>query len=311
MKTNDVDVPPCRHRAGYTATPSTYFEVFEPLTDTGQPPVMMVPGGGHSGSCYLVTPDGRPGWTQTFLQAGYRVVLADWPGIGRSGYVAPGALGGRLVVDGLARVLEEIGEPVVLITHSMSGAFGWKLLEEHPDRIARLIGVAPSSPGNLGMQQGVLIRDEGDLKTVATDIGEMVLDLNGWLPMDKIDWALKLVGSSTRFPRETLDRYVPSLLTVGGRLVFERTDTGSNQLRIDDTSGFAGKPILVVTGTQDLDHSKMIDGEIVRWLNEIGALAEFLYLGDVGIEGNGHMMMLEDNNDVSGRMMIDWMRAVG
>ena len=51
MKTNDVDVPPCRHRAGYTATPSTYFEVFEPLTDSGEPPVMMVPGGGHSGSC--------------------------------------------------------------------------------------------------------------------------------------------------------------------------------------------------------------------------------------------------------------------
>ena len=92
----------------------------------------------------------------------------------------------------------------------------------------------------LGNATGRVIRDEGDLKTVATDIGEMVLDLNGWLPMDKIDWALKLVGSSTRFPRETLDRYVRSLLTVGGRLVFERTDTGSNQLRIDDTSDSRG-----------------------------------------------------------------------
>lgn len=72
---------------------------------------MMITGGVHSGACCLVIPDGRPCWTHAFLKDGYRVVLADWPGVGRSGYVRPSDLGGDLIVRGLGKVLETIGEP--------------------------------------------------------------------------------------------------------------------------------------------------------------------------------------------------------
>ena len=50
----------------------------------GKPPVVMVHGGGHTGTCYLATPDLRPGWAPRFAAAGRNVFVPDWPGHGRS-----------------------------------------------------------------------------------------------------------------------------------------------------------------------------------------------------------------------------------
>ena len=54
--------------------------------------------------------------------------------------------------------------------------------------------------------------------------------------------------------------------------------------------------MLVVSGTHDLSHPRAFDQKLVDWLSPRGAYADFLPLGDIGIEGNGHMMMLEDNS---------------
>ncbi|RSD11719.1 alpha/beta fold hydrolase [Amycolatopsis eburnea] len=300
---------PCRHRCGFAGNPSTYYEVMEPLTPNGQPPVLMVTGGVHSGACYQVTPDGRPGWADDFLRRGHTVALADWPGVGRSGHIPPGELSGQTIVDGLAAVIEEIGGRAVVLTHSIGGAFGWKLVEQHPDAIAAVIGVAPASPGNMGAELGHLVRDEGNRKVVAMPSGEAVLDLDRTLSFPPEFHRAKLVGSSTRFPLEDVDTYFRSLQGISGRIVFERTNIGGGQLRIEDASGFAGKRILVVTGTEDIDHPREQDGAVVDWLNAAGARAELCYLGDRGITGNGHMMMLERNSSDIAGILIDWLET--
>jgi hypothetical protein len=41
--------------------------------------------------------------------------------------------------------------------------------------------------------------------------------------------------------------------------------------------------ILVMTGTADADHPRKLDESIVKWLNQNGAKADFIYLGDRGI----------------------------
>jgi hypothetical protein len=51
--------------------------------------VVLVHGGGQTGTNFLRTPDGRPGWADFFLQEGYTVYVIDWPGQGKSNYVAP------------------------------------------------------------------------------------------------------------------------------------------------------------------------------------------------------------------------------
>ena len=76
------------HETGHLTAPvPIYFETFSPANPTGRPTVVMVHGGAHTGACYQRTADGRPGWAYRFAERGYRVVVPDWPGTGRSGYI--------------------------------------------------------------------------------------------------------------------------------------------------------------------------------------------------------------------------------
>src|SRR5262249_52040163 len=106
------DVTPT-HETGLVAAPvPVYFETFAPAAATGRPTGVRVHGGAHSGACYQPTADGRPGWAYRFAERGPRVVVPDWPGTGRSGYVALDKLDGAPVVDGLGHLIRSLGPPV-------------------------------------------------------------------------------------------------------------------------------------------------------------------------------------------------------
>jgi pimeloyl-ACP methyl ester carboxylesterase len=72
-------------------------------------------------------------------------VLPDWPGVGRSGYIPLDKLTGEVVVEGLGKVLASLDQPAIIMTHSMSGAYGWKLLENYGEFIVKVVAVAPST----------------------------------------------------------------------------------------------------------------------------------------------------------------------
>ena len=59
-----------------------------PVAETG-PPVVMIHGTGQTGTNFLMTPDGRPGWAEDFLRAGHPVYVVDQAGRGRSGQDLP------------------------------------------------------------------------------------------------------------------------------------------------------------------------------------------------------------------------------
>jgi hypothetical protein len=120
----------------------------------------------------------------------------------------------------------------------------------------------------------------------------------------------KLVGESGFFPREQLAGYAASLLPIAPKLLLERQNVHGTQLRVSDPKRLAGKRILVITGTADLDHAKEVDGAIVTWLNAHGAKAEFCYLADRGIVGNGHMLMLEQNSDEIADIILRWLDTI-
>ena len=115
----------------------------------------------------------------------------------------------------------------------------------------------------------------------------------------------KLVGSSQNFPRALLADYAASLLAIARRLVYERLNSGGSQVRVEETARLNGKPVLVLTSTDDFDHPRALAAAIVDWLNAAGAKAEYLRLADRGIEGKGHMLMLDDNSDAIADVMLD------
>lgn len=297
---------PIRHASAHLAAPMpVYYEVLEPLAPTGKPTMVLLHGGAHTGSCYLHTADGRPGWAHRFVARGYRVVVPDWPGSGRSGYIPPAELTGEIVCQGLGALIEAQPGPVILLTHSMSGAFGWRLLEEHGARIERLVGIAPGLPGNIQAEPTILrdTAEETELQSL-----QLRFTLSKTAPyIGTADFvAKKIIGDGSRFPRAAIPAYVAQLGAIAPRIIHQRLNVGGMQHKVRDTAPFRDKPILVLTGTNDIDHPRAIDEPIVHWLNSIGARAEFCWLGDLGITGNGHMLMLEDNSDQLADLVADW-----
>jgi pimeloyl-ACP methyl ester carboxylesterase len=298
-----------RHGAGYSARPApVYFDLLAPDAGPSRGTVMMVHGGSHTGSCYLRTVDGRPGWAHLFARAGYRVAVPDWPGRGRSGHVPQDELTGALVAAGLGGVIETLGGPVIVLTHSMSGAYGWRLMETHGHLIGAVVGVAPAQPGNI---QAVpqIARETDDFVEPAGQAIFPRLDKRAPVLPSRVFVEKKIVGDSRHFPRALMADYAASLHTIAPRLVYERLNIGGSQLKVGRTECLRGKPVLVLTGTDDFDHPREVDSAIVDWLNAAGARAEFRWLGDAGILGNGHMLMLEDNSDAIARIILDWLAA--
>lgn len=297
---------PVRLRAGFSGEKvPVYFERMDPLEPSGLPPVLMLHGGLHTGACYQVTVDGRPGWSHLFAARGHPVLVPDWPGHGRSGAGCASSLTGEVLCQAMARLVRELDSPIILVTHSMGGAMGWRLLELCKDRIVALVALAPGPPGNLQPEPDILEDNESSL-VIQTLAGTITIQRDRDFIADRA-WALaKLIGPSTRFPRQHLESYLRSLTPANARLVAERQNVFGTQVRVREPRGLAGKPVVVVTGTHDTDHSRTVDAEIVTWLKASGVNASHMWLGDLSIVGNGHMLMLESNSDEVCNAVLDW-----
>jgi pimeloyl-ACP methyl ester carboxylesterase len=288
-----------------TAAPSLYYDLFEPLEPSPKPPLICVHGGAHTGQCYERTPDGRPGWAVRFAEWGHTVYVPDWPGCGRSAYVPMDEMSGEAVCAGIGGLLDTMGRPIVLMTHSMSGAYGWQLLEHHGDRIAAVVAVAPGPPGNIQPEPTVLARGE-DFVEVRGLALTWRLPLKAWMAPSDGFILDKLLGRSGRFPRHALDAYRSTLHAIAPRIVFQRQNVDGSQLRVVDAGSYMGKPVLIVTGEFDTDHPREIDGAVAAWLREQGAAADYWFLPDLGVGGNGHMLMCEENSDAIAHMIAGW-----
>lgn len=295
-----------RTSAYFSATdPAIYYDKLIPASDQSRPPLVLLHGAGHTGACYLGTPDGRPGWAQQFATLGFPVIVPDWPGVGRSGRVDLADLTGELVCEVFGAFIQSLEEPCVLLTHSMSGAYGWRLVEAHGKRIRAVIGVAPSAPGNLDSVPEILDRGDGYV-VVRRGIFNRRVTLEQPNPFSDELVEKKLIGGAPQFPHESLDAYKRSLRGTPPRLAYERSNIDGSQLRITNTAPFSRKPMLVVSAPHDPDHTPDNDGALAHWFGEIGADAEYWYLPDRGITGNGHMMMLEKNNGEIAERIAGW-----
>ena len=90
---------------------------------------------------------------------------------------------------------------------------------------------------------------------------------------------------------------------------YERSNIEGSQLHITDTAPFRNKPVLVVSAEHDRDHTLDNDGALATWLGDIGAQSTYWYLPDKGVTGNGHMMMLENNNAEIAALIAGWIEA--
>ena len=285
--------------------------------------VVLVHGGGGQGTDWLSTPDGRPGWATRLAQLGFPTYVLDRAGLGRSPYSAElygpsipvptyeyiskrftaahrsrrwpgtGELGdaaldhlvasmGPSIADvprnhalmgrAAAELAERIG-PMIVITHSMGAPFGWLAADTCPGIVRALVALEPLGPPFARLPGG-----------------------------SALDWGLTAVPMT--FDPPVSD---PTELTLEAR---RQPGSGAAEFLVQREPArklrhLAGLPIAVVTSGRSL--MAPTDSGTVAFLSQAGADVTHLRLEDLGLTGNGHLMMLEENSDAVLGVVTNWL----
>jgi pimeloyl-ACP methyl ester carboxylesterase len=301
-------------------------------------PVVMIHGGSQTGTNFTGTPDGREGWAQYFLRRGYAVYVVDqvargraahwsnvygpvtpprlgfveqrfvgperaklwpqahlhtqWPGTGEPGdatfdqfyasqvpSVVDFARQQEINRDAGVALLDRIG-PAILLTHSQSGAMGWPIADARPNLVKAIVAVEPSGPPVHDVEfKGAPDWFADAAKTKMSGLGEVPLTYDPPGPLE--------------FMREE-KADAPDLVRCW-------VQKGSaRQLK-----NLKNIPVLVVMS--EASYHASYDHCTVKYLRAAGVNTTFMKLADSNIRGNGHMMMLEKNNDKIAAAMMNWL----
>jgi pimeloyl-ACP methyl ester carboxylesterase len=327
---------------GSPVTGQMYVEFFIPKTLSHPTPIVMIHGGSQTGTNFTGTPDGREGWAQYFVRRGHAVYVVDQVARGRSahfsqsqGKVADGNLArtqqrftapekenlwpqaklhtqwpgsgqaGDPVFDqfyasqfpslssfpkqqelntaaGIA-LFDKIG-PAVLMIHSQSGTFIWPIADARPNLVKAVIAVEPNGPPVYETEfKGApdWFADMGAKKP--SGLGEMPLTY---------DPPLKS-GEELAFVKQDKPD-APDLVRC-----WQQAEPARK------LPNLAGIPMLIVMS--EASYHASYDHCTANYLTQAGVRNTMIKLGEHGVHGNGHMMMLEKNSDDIAAVMRKWL----
>lgn len=296
---------------GQTLQRGPMFVQWETPEHVTQPyPIIMVHGGLLQGTEWMDTPDGRPGWAQRMVEAGYAVLVVDRPGHGRS-HIHPDVAGPA----GHAFSYEE-GEHVFFPPEDADKQTQWPFDPNDPHMLDSFIAAFGPLPTGFRESQEM---DTARLSTLLDKIGPAILMTHsasgplGWNVADqrpkqvvaivsiepmgpafatapgigKLDWGLTAAPVT----------YYPEFKTP------EEVRTADPMLLKIPT--LTGMPIAIVTGEASTFAKN--GPSIVSFLNKAGASAHHIHLPDYGISGNGHGLIYEKNSDEALKPVLNWL----
>ncbi len=289
-------------------------------------PIVLVHGGSHTGASWQGTPDGRPGWVDFFVQHGWPVYVVDQPGRGRSPYSAaygplaapatpksaedrwaaseqgdratqwpqaflhsPWAGSGthlhgdpvfdqydahlmpgidndmqeeRTRIAWLA-LLDKIG-PSILIEHSQPGPATWRVADARPDLVKAIVAVEPSGPpfglNAAGVRTMLYGPSAGPLTYDPPVKDPSQLDI---VRQDRPDGPDLQACWQQREPARRLPRLM-----------------GLNILFVLSESSYHAP----------YDHCTR------HYLTQAAVLSDLLHLPELGLHGDGHLLLIEQHN---------------
>jgi pimeloyl-ACP methyl ester carboxylesterase len=320
-----------------------YVEYQIPQNRTQPYPIVMIHGGGQNGSNFTGTPDGREGWAQYFLRQGYAVYVVDQPGRGRAtlhsaygetvrrpaGWVQqqftaparsnlwpqaklhtqwPGTgVAGDPVFDqfyasqlpsiadfptqqqlnrdaGVA-LLDRVG-PAILLTHSQSGAFGWPIADARPTLVKAIVAVEPSGPPvRDAVFKGAPNYFEDGPQSKPWGVGALKLAYDGVSDASGLSFVQQQKSDAPDLMRCWRQREPAKQLT-----------------------NLKSVPVLILAS--EASYHAAYDHCTSQYLAQAGVKNTFVRLGDRGIKGNGHMMMLEKNNQEIAALIAGWLKDI-
>lgn len=285
------------------------WEVLDPQTP--RPPLVLVHGGGGQGTDWLGTIDGRPGWARYFVEAGYPVYVVDRVGHGRSPYhpAVIGDMGGAFPYEAAVGLFA----PPDRADQQTQWVWGREPGDEGFDQLVAGFGPLPE---DLGYSQQL---DADRLARLLDRIGPAVLVTHsaggpvGWVTADRRPELVTAIVALEPLGPEFVD--FPGMGTLhwgltAAPITFDPPLNTPEEVRRADPSqrripALEGKDVVVVAGGASVFAD--FAPEVVETLNHAGANAEYLYLPDHGVHGNGHAVQLEPNAEESVRPVLEWL----
>lgn len=262
-------------------------------------PLILVHGGGGQAADWFSTPDGRDGWRDYFLAAGFDVYWIDRPGYGRSptsadyGDLGPNTSSGLInflaTADNWPGDLSDANDQSILnwLASSPPGPYaGNDIAAEDLSLLLDRLGPSIIITHSAGGPTGWLAADDNPDNVV----GIIAIEAAG----------SNLLGDDIR----TSMSFSPALPAN-----FSGVDAGNGcmmqaQGSVSQLSSLAGKPVAMVGSQQGLTQILGLECA-TSVLTQAGADASFVYLPDLGLVGNGHFMMAETNNGEIVEVIID------
>ena len=188
----------------------------------------------------------------------------------------------ELAVPAGIALLDAIGKPVILLTHSQGGGIGFDVAEKRSQFIAGMVSIEPGGPqiGNVDTAKVAYTRTNPNSWGLTTT--PMEFD-----PPIKSPSELKVHLEPSERPGDEVGCYLQD--EPAHKLVHFRN------MRILSISA---------EGT----YHRVYDPCIPKWLNQAGAKDDFVRLEDVGIHGNMHEMFLDKNSDEVIKFIDGWLR---
>ena len=298
-------------RDGKTYQRGPMFAEWEaPERVTRPHPIVLVHGGGFQGTEWLDTPDGRPGWAQRLVEAGYATVVVDRPGHGRSPLHTDivGPMGPPFSYEG--------GRKIYFPPDPSAKHTQWPFAPDDAAAMDDFIAGYGPLPADLAASEDM---DADRLARLLDRIGPAILlthsasGPSGWLAADRRPGLVVAVVSVEPMGPPFAD--IPNIgrLSWGltaSPLTFDPPRTSPREVRDADPAtlrlpALDGLPIAVVTG--DTSAFAPASPPIVELLRVGGAAAELLHLPDHGVTGNGHGLIYERNSDAALQPVLAWL----
>jgi pimeloyl-ACP methyl ester carboxylesterase len=216
----------------------------------------------------------------------------QWPGTGQMGDLYMDAfmktqvqyIGGRqaqLTIDANVALLDMIGTPVILLTHSQGGWFGWNIADERPDLVRTIVTFEPAAPPIRGVDtSNVTYRERGGL---AWGVGNTPITYDPPVS-DPSELQVELQAEAEG----------PGLVPC-----YQQTEPARQLVNLADI------PVLFMNG--EGGYHRIFDHCLANWLNQAGVDTEYVRMEDAGLPGNGHMMMLELNSKEIAEYVHSWL----
>jgi pimeloyl-ACP methyl ester carboxylesterase len=188
----------------------------------------------------------------------------------------------RLTVAAAVPLLDRIGTPVILLTHSQGGEMGWVVADRRPGLVKAIVSIESGGP---------------QIRAVDTEHVEYT---------DRNRDPYGLSDMPLAYDPPIGD---PSELDVYLEPKSDRPDEVPCYLQREPVHKLANlQNVRVLSISANATYHRVFDACIPKWLNQAGVKTDFVRLEDVGIRGNSHMMMLEKNSDDIVKFIDEWIQ---